>query len=232
MQVRTSLLENVDGLAEITNGSTKVLVSVSGPIEPKIRQELPNMASLEIIVRPSIGSGNTRENLITDKLRLILSGLIIRHKYPRQLIQITVQVLNLETDKIIKNNFDNSPEDLKVFNLEMNEIINCCYLGLLDANISLYESFVSVLGTLNDNGELNSDPTLQDYINCKSNHLVVYSIVDDKPQKIVFVELKGEFTEKDLLVTLDKSYKIADHKFGQIKQFIEQKVDDDFIWKR
>lgn len=59
VELRTSILENADGSAELTIGGTKVITSISGPIEPKQRQELPNQSSLEIIVRPATGLPTT-----------------------------------------------------------------------------------------------------------------------------------------------------------------------------
>ena len=81
--VNTSLLQKSDGSAELLLGSTKVIASVTGPIEPKARQELPNQASLEILIRPAVGLATTREKLLEDKLRSLLQSIIVRFKYPR-----------------------------------------------------------------------------------------------------------------------------------------------------
>ncbi|EGV61629.1 exosome non-catalytic core subunit rrp46 [Yamadazyma tenuis] len=232
MLLRTSVLENVDGSAELTNGRTKVLVSVSGPIEPKIKQELPNLASLEIILRPSIGTANTRENLLTDKLRSILSSLIIRHKYPRQLIQVVVQVLSLETDAVVINNFENTVDDLKVFNIEFTDIINCCYFALLDSNIFLYESFIGVSQSVSEDKSIINTPELSDLIHSKSHHLLVFSIVDSKPSKIVYADSKGEFSKQELFEVMDNGFKIAGANFTEFRQLVEKKIEDDFVWKQ
>ena len=55
-------------------------------------KELPNRASLEINIYPSIGLSTTKEKLLENKLRSILqNNIIINYKYPRQLIQISIQ---------------------------------------------------------------------------------------------------------------------------------------------
>ena len=109
--LRTSIIDNADGSAELSiynnnsnsneassssssddNSIIKLITSINGPIEPKQRQELPNRASLEINIYPSIGLSTTKEKLLENKLRSILqNNIIINYKYPRQLIQISIQ---------------------------------------------------------------------------------------------------------------------------------------------
>lgn len=231
MQLKTSLLDNVDGSAELTTPSSKIIVSVSGPIESKIRQELPNMASLDIIVRPSVGLSSTRENLLVDKLRSILSSVIVRHKYPRQLIQIVVQVLTVESDSIIINNFAQTADDLKVFNLEFSDMVNCCFFALIDANISLFESFIALNQSISLENELLLNPSLAQVINSKSTHLTVFSIADNKPSKVLFIDSKGSFSEDELLNILDNGFSKSTILFKEFRKLIEEKVDSDLVWK-
>ena len=53
--ISTKLLRNVDGSAQWEVGITKVICSVTGPMEAKVRDELPSSAALEIVVRPIVG---------------------------------------------------------------------------------------------------------------------------------------------------------------------------------
>ena len=53
LKLKTSLLENVDGSCELSTVNSKVIVSVTGPIEPKQRQEMPQQLALEVIIKPS-----------------------------------------------------------------------------------------------------------------------------------------------------------------------------------
>lgn len=230
-EVATGVLGNADGSAQFSDGNSKVIVTVNGPIEPKIKQELPNMASLEIVVRPSVGVANTRENLLVDKLRSILANLIIRYKYPRQLIQIVVQVLKKDTDEVIINNHNDTIDDLNVFNSEFNNIVNCCYFGLLDANIGLYESFVSVYQAI-INEQVVINPSLEQLISCKSTHLVVLSIKENKPHKIAYVDSNGDFTQLQLFKVIDQGFEQGKATFEVFRNIVEKKVDDDFVWKK
>jgi ribonuclease PH len=52
-----TLLPRADGSATFTAGRITVIASVSGPMEVKSRDELPDQTFIEIIVRPAVGVG-------------------------------------------------------------------------------------------------------------------------------------------------------------------------------
>lgn len=230
--VKTAVLSRVDGSAELSVGTTKVIASVTGPIEPKIRQELPNLASLELIVRPSVGVLTTREKALEDKLRSILQSIIIRHKYPRQLIQIVVQFLITENTA----NDSGTNEGNKDFVLaELDAAINCCYFALIDANIALFNSFSSTsisipLDTLEE--EYTISPNMKQLLKSESHHVVSFAIEDGKATNLLLLESNGKFTEKQLLLIISKASEICDsiHNTHQ-RKYIAEKVERDFIWK-
>lgn len=229
--VNTSVLSRVDGSAELFLGTTKVITSVTGPIEPKIRQELPNLASLEIIVRPSVGVSTTREKALEDKLRSILQSIIIRYKYPRQLIQIVVQFLITENN--INDNGSNQHN--KDFTLtELNAAINCCYFALIDANIALYNSFssTSISIPLDAKEEYYINPDMDNLIDSESHHVVCFSLKDGKATNLMLLESHGKFTEDQLLLVISKASDECEsiHNTYQ-RKYISNKVENDFIWK-
>ncbi|CAI5757699.1 unnamed protein product [Candida verbasci] len=216
-QVKTSILSNSDGSAELIIGGTKVLVSISGPIEPKIRQELPNQASLDIIIRPYKGLSTTREKLLEDKLRQLLQSIIIRYKYPRQLIQIVVQFLIIDEIEEFTCN-------------ELNAAINCCYFALIDADLALYSSFVSVVACINS-GNLLLNPPGDILINSDSHHVICYNIENQKANKLLFLESDGEFTEETLFTILAKTVSEAETLHQEQRKIIQAKIENDYIWK-
>lgn len=61
MEVKTGILEQVDGSAVWTQNITKVICSVSGPMEVKPRDEIPDKATLELVVRPVSGLSSMSE---------------------------------------------------------------------------------------------------------------------------------------------------------------------------
>ncbi|EGW33128.1 uncharacterized protein SPAPADRAFT_136405 [Spathaspora passalidarum NRRL Y-27907] len=216
-QVQMSVLDNSDGSAELIIGNTKVIASVSGPIEPKQRQELPNQASLEIIIRPAKGLSTTREKLLEDKLRALLQSIIIRYKYPRQLISIVVQFL--VTD-----------EDPKFTANELNAAINCCYFALIDADIALYSSFASVVSCITEN-KLIQNPTGKELSQSDSHHVVCFNIQEGKADKILLLESQGEFVQEELFNLLSESVSNAEELHTLQRKYLKEKIDQDYIWK-
>lgn len=53
--LETSVLNQADGSAVWTQDQTKVICSVTGPVEVKTRDEIPNAATLDLVVRPAVG---------------------------------------------------------------------------------------------------------------------------------------------------------------------------------
>lgn len=233
-ELKTSLLNRVDGSAEFTIGNTKLIASVTGPIEPKPRQELPTLASLEIVVRPSVGVSSTREKVLEDKLRSILQSIIIRYKYPRQLIQIVVQFLVTDDNSQL---LIGESEHVKDYSSnKLNAAINCIYFALIDANIALYNSFSSVSISIpkaeSDKKQMVINPTLQNLIESESHHILCFDIRDKKANKILLLESQGTFTEDELIKVIEEGSRQCEsiHNEHQ-RKLIEEKVHRDFIWK-
>lgn len=216
-QAKTSTLKQSDGSAELTLGDNKVVVSVRGPIEPKARQALPTLASLEVIVRPAIGLSTTREKLLEDKLRSLLQKVIVRYKYPRQHIQIVIQFLI--SDK--SNEFTSN---------ELNMAINCCYFALIDANIYLNCSFASISSCILDD-KLIRNPSSQQLLLSSSHHVICFSIKDKQSDKITLLESLGDFTESELFNIISETANDAQIIHTLQREIISDKVESDYIWK-
>lgn len=225
MSASSSVLSQVDGSAQLSLGPIKVLASITGPIEAKARQELPTLASLEIIIRPATGVSLTREKLLEDKLRSLLQSIIIRHKYPRQLIQIVIQFLTTDTDE--------SESSRSFTTNELNAAINCCYFALIDANIALYNSFASVsLCIPHGSSEFIFNPSIKQLLECESHHVICYDIKDQQADRILLVESQGSFSEDQLYLAMDEASKECEkiHNTDQRPSVVD-KVKRDFIWK-
>ncbi|CAX43877.1 exosome 3-_5 exonuclease complex component, rRNA processing, putative [Candida dubliniensis CD36] len=264
--LRTSIIDNADGSAELSiynnndsnnsnstssssttttddNSIIKLITSINGPIEPKQRQELPNRASLEINIYPSIGLSTTKEKLLENKLRSILqNNIIINYKYPRQLIQISIQFLISNNNS---NGGSNSSNGMMTNLFDLNALINCCYFALIDANIAMNYSFVSIIIIIDHQGNLiipfekneyeyeyeyKFKYDLQDY---DSIHLCCYSIIQNKVDKLLLLESQGNFNESQLFNVLDKSINQVEKFHNNIhRQFINDKINNDYIWKQ
>lgn len=231
--VSPGALTGVDGLARLTAGNTTVIVSVSGPIEPKIRQELPTQASLELIVRPSRGVSTTREKQIEDFLRCVLQLTIVRYKYPRQLIQIVVQFLATDVDLsgtvAVSGNSAKSGADF-VSN-ELSAAINCAYFALIDANVALYNSFALASLAVDQEGKIVADPSLKALQSSLSHHVVCFDVREKKALKILLVESNGSFDDNTLVSVVETASGYCEEVHASVQRpFVEQLVKDDFVW--
>lgn len=232
-QVQLSPLSQVDGSARLEVDNTKVIVSVTGPIEPKPRQELPTQASLEIVVRPSRGLGSTREKLLEDLLRSVLQLVIVRYKYPRQLIQIVVQFLATDVDAegsvMVMGDTAASGADFTCN--ELSAAINCCYFALLDANVALYSSFAASSLVISSEGSIKTKPTLEDLKQSSSHHVVCFDIRDRKASKILLVESAGSFTDEELVNVIERSSTVCEEIHNSYQRpSVAHKVEADFVW--
>ncbi|ODQ77806.1 hypothetical protein BABINDRAFT_163193 [Babjeviella inositovora NRRL Y-12698] len=219
---QTSLLNRVDGSSQVESGATKVLCSVTGPIEAKSRQELPTAAALEIIVRPAVGVSSTREKLLEDKLRSVLSSVIVRHIYPRQLIQIVVQVLQ-------------AGESAEYTVRETAAAINASFLALIDANVALHTSFsatcLAAPTAQSPKEKFILSPTADELKKALSNHVVAYSIVNGESEKLLLSDSNGSFTEAQLYHVLDVGAAECELIHKKFRQTAKEKIEHDYVWQ-
>ncbi|KAK8846640.1 hypothetical protein IAR55_005727 [Kwoniella newhampshirensis] len=87
-------LDRADGSGKFAFGSTAVLASCTGPIEIRLREELPDRATLEVSHRPLEGIGATPSRALVTTLETIFPPLLSLSQHPRSLIQLVVQSLS------------------------------------------------------------------------------------------------------------------------------------------
>ncbi|KAF3932182.1 hypothetical protein ABW20_dc0108973 [Dactylellina cionopaga] len=102
---------------------TSILTSVNGPIEVRAKDELPNDATIEVVVKPGIGVGGVRETRLSTLLHSTLKSLILTTHHPRTLIQIVAQIIQSEDHTSIP--------------LLLSPLLNCAVLSLLVAGIPM-----------------------------------------------------------------------------------------------
>lgn len=227
IKAATGVLTNVDGSSEFECRDTRVVCAVTGPVEPKARQELPTRLALEVVVRPAKGVPNTREKLLEDRLRAVLTPLIVCSKYPRQLCQITCQILEA------------GEEEDEFSQKELSCCINAAFLALIDAQLSLhsFSSCVS-LAVLKDSGELVLNPSGDQLRVSQSAHTLALELKDgsEKVSNVLLLDSTGDFTEAELLnvlqvgeqACLDQAQVIRDLLAAKItNEIIRTRVDDD-----
>lgn len=106
-----SPLHGADGSATYSQNGYTVIGAVNGPLEVSRRDELPEEAAVDVIVRPAAGVGGLynypsistvkllicavlgiRERHLESILQSTLRQLILVHNFPRTLIQVTLQI--------------------------------------------------------------------------------------------------------------------------------------------
>ncbi|ODQ64669.1 hypothetical protein NADFUDRAFT_83583 [Nadsonia fulvescens var. elongata DSM 6958] len=220
LNTETSLLSQVDGSASWKCGHTSIICSVSGPMESKRRNELPTLATLELVVRPAISLSSTREALIKDRLYSVLSAVILRQLHPRSLIQIVLQILE-------------PGEDLQFNILELATCINAATLALIDAGIPLRATVAATAVAITQSGEYIVDPT-REQLNepeTESTHVFAYMIrSDNKATDLILVESLGSFTQEQLLSGIQMAAEHCEKVSLDIRATVSNKVKRDFIW--
>lgn len=210
-------LHNSDGSAEWTaghnGGDTRIICSVNGPIEVKTRDELPTMATLELVVRPVVGLPTIRETLLQDCTYGCLRSIVLRTQLPRSLIQIVVQVLDA-----------GEPVEYTVY--ELVGAINSSVLALANAGIPLSGLVVAVCLAIVE-GEIVLNPGVDQLKKSQSTHAVAYK-VDNGPEefrfRLVMCESTGLFTQNELLQVLETAEDAAREENKKMRSMIEQQV--------
>ncbi|CAR24279.1 Rrp46p [Lachancea thermotolerans] len=223
ISAQTGVLDQVDGSCKLQCGETTVICSVTGPIEPKARQELPSQLALEVVVRPCKGVPNTREKLLEDQIRGVVTPVLAKYLYPRQLCQICFQILE-----------SGEPED--EYNVkELNSCINAAYLALIDSGVALQSSFSSVcVSVLGSNNEILVNPTQEQLIKSDSTHILALEVGSGgkKIQNVLLIESNGDFTEEIMFNVLSRAEKACVEVALELRKAVEDKIKRDFIWKQ
>ncbi len=101
MAIQSSLhpLSRADGSATYTSpNGYSVLAAVNGPVEVQRRDELPEEAHMEVNVRPHDGVGQVKERHLEVVIARLLRDVVHLHMFPRQMVQLTLQILKGPVD--------------------------------------------------------------------------------------------------------------------------------------
>ncbi|SCU97370.1 LAFA_0G11144g1_1 [Lachancea sp. 'fantastica'] len=221
LSAQTGVLEQVDGSCKLKCGETTVLCSVTGPIEPKARQELPAQLALEVIVRPCRGVPTTREKLIEDQIRGVVTPVLARYLYPRQLAQVCFQILE-------------SGEPEESFSVkELSACINAVFLAIVDAGIGLQYSFASVVLSADKSGKIHTNPAQADLTKSQSTHILALLLGEGakKVENVLLFESYGDFTEDTMLQVLQSGEKSCVETAQELRKVVYHKVQQDFVWR-
>lgn len=218
IEAHQNLLKQVDGSATFQFSNTKVISSVTGPIEvSRPRNEKPTQAFLNISVRPATNVPTTREVYLESKLQKIITPMINLEQYPCSELQIVVQILE-------------SGEREQFTCMELACAVNSLYLALLNAGISLKTSFLSSFCSANDS-RLIVRPKKVDLDQSSAHHVAVFSIVDGKSDELIYSDSLGKTTEEELFNALNVISTDIDKINDTVRQTVLDTVLQDYVWK-
>ncbi|GMM39101.1 hypothetical protein DAHU10_000020 [Hanseniaspora uvarum] len=236
IDIKYSVLPNLDGSCEYSTYNSKVITGVSGPLEPKQRHRLPLQSAIEVFIKPSHGVGpSTREVLMQDKLATALQSVIVTEKYPRELIQVNAQILSNPFDSFGSLNEDPFNEIVSSM-IDLNSCFNSIFISLIDSAVALKSCYYSNLFSINEKNEvinITNVESLEDFqsLKHKSIHLMVLEIEENKPTNILLMDSKGSFNDDDLVKIIDAAQINTQVEFKKLRSLIKEKVQNDYIWK-
>ncbi|QSL66652.1 hypothetical protein MERGE_001035 [Pneumocystis wakefieldiae] len=167
-------------------GPNKVVCSVVGPSDIKIREDALGEAVLDVMIRLDTGSPGAKERLMEQTIWKTVSPMIIRTIYPHTLIQIVIQVVSSERS-------ENTAPLLAA-------MLNATCIALIDSGISMLSTFSAVsLAVLKnkDASTIITSPSFKILSDCVSTHLVCYAFPDEK---LVSCESIGLFTQDEVYI--------------------------------
>ncbi|KAJ1026021.1 hypothetical protein NDA18_003681 [Ustilago nuda] len=97
LSAQLGTLARADASASFSFGPLNVVASVSGPTEVRIRDELTDRATLDVIFQPQHGVAGIASQAVSDSLFTAFSSVLLLHHYPRSLIQVVLQTLSCPT---------------------------------------------------------------------------------------------------------------------------------------
>ncbi|OQO09849.1 hypothetical protein B0A48_04201 [Cryoendolithus antarcticus] len=165
--ITTSALQRADGSATFTSNLYSILAGVNGPVEVQRRDELPEEAYIEVNIRPGSGVGTPRERYLESIVASVLRSVILVHLHPRMLIQVTLQVLQEPSEKLMKGKGEVAV---------LPSLLNAAFLALVDGGIPLETTMSAVLVAVDAAGGVVAEPSIKELLICQSVHALAYDL--------------------------------------------------------
>ncbi|POR31281.1 Exosome complex component rrp46 [Tolypocladium paradoxum] len=240
-----SHLPKADGSATFSYCGFTVTAAVNGPVEAHRRDENAFEALVDVIVRPAAGPGGTAERQLESILQPALRQLIPLRNFPRCMVQVTLQVMEMP-----ENAYANS----KLLQAQLNlaiipALLHAAILGLLTAAVPLKAIATATtlaVGVEGSEEDIVVDPGLAEADKAQSMHVLGFTSDDE----LLLAESAGSFTAEEWDKILQTGQRICcqGHDSGletamsgdglesqSIKAFIrsvmETKTSADLYWK-
>ncbi|KAK7969601.1 hypothetical protein PG988_008674 [Apiospora saccharicola] len=187
-----SHLHSADGSATFSYAGYTIIGAVNGPIEAQRRDELPEEAVVDVVVRPAAGVGGTRERHLEGLLQSTLRQIILVTHFPRSLIQITLQVTIAPENEYVSTKVVQANTNLPI----LPALIQTAVLTLMSAAIPLTATLTSVvIAATAEDGSTREiiNPTAREIQMSRSLHVFAFTSHGD----LILTQSEGEFTMKE-----------------------------------
>ncbi|KAI0430249.1 hypothetical protein F5Y09DRAFT_237757 [Xylaria sp. FL1042] len=241
-----SHLSKADGSATYSYAGYAVTGAVNGPIEAQKRDELPEEAIIDVIVRPAAGVGGTRERHLESLLQSTLRQIILVNNFPRTLIQIILQITVTPENEYVNGKLVQASVNLPV----LPALLQTAVLSLLSASLPMLATLTSTsLAIILEDGHrrIVTNPTARQIEQSQSFHVLAFT----SQNELILAESEGTFTMKEwddvysaahaqccTTTTVDDTDTLMDEGLRagtDLKRFIrstvEQKIASDLYWK-
>ncbi|KAI1385099.1 uncharacterized protein F4822DRAFT_382979 [Hypoxylon trugodes] len=187
-----SHLQNADGSATFSYAGYTVVGAVNGPIEVQRRDELPEEAVVDVIVRPAAGVGGTRERHLESLIQSTLRQIILINNFPRTLIQVILQVTTAPENEYVNAKTVQASSNLPL----LPALLQTAVLSLLSAALPLTTTLTSTSLAIIADGQSNKivlNPSPREVETSQSFHVFSFTSHDEP----ILVESEGSFTMKE-----------------------------------
>ncbi|GAW15986.1 hypothetical protein ANO14919_054080 [Xylariales sp. No.14919] len=187
-----SHLHKTDGSATYSFAGYTVIGAVNGPIEAQKRDELPEEAIIDVIVRPSAGVGGTRERHLESLLQSTLRQIILVNNFPRTLIQIILQITVTPENEYVNGKLVRANVNLPV----LPALLQTATLSLLSASLPMTATLTSTsLAIISEDGRQQTitNPTARQIEQSQSFHVLAFT----SQNELLLAESEGTFTMKE-----------------------------------
>ncbi|ERT02210.1 hypothetical protein HMPREF1624_00508 [Sporothrix schenckii ATCC 58251] len=188
-----SPLPRADGSATYSYAGYTVSASANGPIEAQRRDEDPDEATVDVVVRPAAGVGGPSERHLESVLKKTLQEIILVHDFPRCLIQVVLQV-----QATPENDYVNTRLNMPGLNIGvLPALLQSAILALLSASIPMRTTATAASLAILPETKSSTQTKIvtsfspRDASTAQSTHVFAFSAQDDK---LLLAESEGEFT--------------------------------------
>ncbi|KAF3056381.1 Exosome complex component RRP46 [Daldinia childiae] len=187
-----SHLQNSDGSATFSFAGYTVVGAVNGPIEVQRRDELPEEAAVDVIVRPAAGVGGTRERHLESLIQSTLRQIILINNFPRTLIQVVLQVTTTPENEYVNAKVAQATSNLPI----LPALLQTAVLSLLSAALPLTATLTSTSLAIVADGQSKKvvlNPSPREIETSQSFHVFSFTSQDE----LILAESEGSFTIKE-----------------------------------